>query len=198
MDLNAGLTQALSDGTKAYIHGNGRIAQVGAGTEYFLGDALGSVRQMTQSSGAVPYAKVYDPYGVVTAGSGTSQSAYGYTGEYTSQGLEYLRARFYTPGTGRCLTRDTWGGIDHSPMSYNKWNYVASNPVNRTDPRGHGWYPNTQNGGISYDGSNPDPGLCPWFISVFQSNGITIPANATPQAHRFSYLLSNPRYGPEL
>jgi hypothetical protein len=57
-DLNAGLTQALSDGTKAYIYGNGRNAQVGTGTEYFLGDALGSVRQMTQGSGAISYAKV--------------------------------------------------------------------------------------------------------------------------------------------
>jgi hypothetical protein len=48
MDLNAGLTQALSDGTKAYIYGNGRIAQAaGSGTEYFLDDALGSVRQFT-------------------------------------------------------------------------------------------------------------------------------------------------------
>jgi len=28
MDLNTGLTQALSDGTYTYIYGNGRIAQV--------------------------------------------------------------------------------------------------------------------------------------------------------------------------
>ena len=33
MDLNTGLTQALSDGTNSYIYGNGRIAQVNTGTE---------------------------------------------------------------------------------------------------------------------------------------------------------------------
>jgi hypothetical protein len=92
MDLNAGLTQALSDRTNAYIYGNGRIAQVGTGTEYFQGDALGSVRQLTNSSGTLTYAKAYDPYGVVTSTAGSSQSPYEYTSEYTSQGLVYLRA----------------------------------------------------------------------------------------------------------
>jgi hypothetical protein len=47
MDLNAGLTQALSDGTYNYLYGNGRIAQsqiVNQQTQidYFLGDAFGS------------------------------------------------------------------------------------------------------------------------------------------------------------
>ena len=37
MDLNAGLTQALSDGTNTYLYGNGRFAQKqGTTTEYFL------------------------------------------------------------------------------------------------------------------------------------------------------------------
>jgi RHS repeat-associated protein len=137
MDLNTGLTQALSDGTDAYIYGVGRIAQVNTDTDYFLGDALGSVRQMTNSSGAITYARMYDPYGVVTAGAGSSQSAYGYTNEYTSQGLVYLRARSYSPQSGRFLTRDTWDGNSNQPMSYNKWNYVQANPINYQDPTGH-------------------------------------------------------------
>ena len=44
LDLNTGLTQVLNDGTNAYVYGLGRIAQVNTTTEYFLGDALGSVR----------------------------------------------------------------------------------------------------------------------------------------------------------
>jgi hypothetical protein len=50
LDLNTGLTQALSDGTNTYIYGLGRIAQVNTTTEYFLGDALGSVCQLTDPS----------------------------------------------------------------------------------------------------------------------------------------------------
>ncbi len=136
MDLNAGLTQALSDGTNTYIYGNGRIAQVNTSTEYFLGDALGSVRQLTDNSGAVTYASAYDPYGVTTQSYGASQTAYGYTNEYMSQGLIYLRSRFYSPETGRFQTRDTWQGDYNRPLSLNRWMYGYGNPVNFTDPSG--------------------------------------------------------------
>ena len=137
MDLNTGLTQALSDGTNTYIYGNGRIAQAaGGGIEYFLGDALGSVCQLTNQSGAITYAKAYDPYGVVTSTSGASQSAYGYTSEFTSNDLVYLRARHYAPGMGRFLTRDTWMGDYNRPLALNRWMYVEGNPINFTDPTG--------------------------------------------------------------
>ena len=60
--------------------GLGRISQQsGSTTEYFLGDALGSVRQLTDNAGEVTYAKAYDPYGVVTQVSGEGQSAIAYT-----------------------------------------------------------------------------------------------------------------------
>jgi hypothetical protein len=45
MDLKAGLTQVLQDGTNTCLYGADRIAQYGANDpEYYLGDALGSVR----------------------------------------------------------------------------------------------------------------------------------------------------------
>ncbi len=137
MDLNAGLTQALSDGTNNYIYGIGRIAQVNTGTEYFLGDALGSVRQLTNTSGTITYASAYDPYGVTTQTHGAAQTAYGYTGEYTSDDLIYLRARHYNPGIARFLTKDIWEGNANSPMSFNRWMYVKGNPINFTDPSGY-------------------------------------------------------------
>lgn len=101
MDLNTGLTQALSDGTNTYIYSVDRIAQVNTTTEYFLGDALGSVRQMTNNTGAITYARAYDPYGMVTSTVGASQSAYGYTGEYTDSYINLLwyGSRHYGPGT---------------------------------------------------------------------------------------------------
>ena len=97
MDLASGLTQTLDDGTHATLYGSGRIAQVNtAGSQYFLGDALGSVRQLTDSAGALVLAKSYDPYGVVSATSGTGQSSYGFTGEqylfYINLGVSTLSA----------------------------------------------------------------------------------------------------------
>ena len=109
----SGLTQVLSDGTNVYTYGLGRISQQSGSTpEYFLGDALGSVRQLTNNAGEVTFAKSYDPqgYGVVTQASGEGQSLYGYTGEQQSNDIVYLRSRYYNAADGRFQSRDTWGG----------------------------------------------------------------------------------------
>jgi RHS repeat-associated protein len=129
----------LSDGTTDYLYGNSRIAQVNTTTEYFLGDAIGSVRQMTDQAGALTFAQSYDPYGVVTFTDGTSETEFGFTGEQyaaTTQ-LLYLRARYYNPMDGRFMSRDTWSGDVNNPLSLNRWNYSHSNPVNYTDSSGH-------------------------------------------------------------
>lgn len=65
--------------------------------------------------------------------------SYGYTdafqGDYSE--LVYLRARQYSPGLGRFLTRDTWMGNRTNPASFNKWAYANANPISRTDPSGY-------------------------------------------------------------
>jgi RHS repeat-associated protein len=140
LDLNAGLTQVLDDGTTSYTYGLGRISQKrGNTTEYFHGDALGSVRQLTDQNGQLTLAKSYDPYGAITQSSGASHTDYGFTGESygDSTQLIYLRARFYNPSDGRFQSRDTWSGNVNRPMSMNRWMYVEGNPVNRIDPSGN-------------------------------------------------------------
>jgi RHS repeat-associated protein len=57
-----------------------------------------------------------------------------YSGDYNE--LVYLRARFYAPGMGRFLTKDSWTGDYNRPMSFNRWMYVEGNPINLTDPSG--------------------------------------------------------------
>jgi YD repeat-containing protein len=83
LDLNTGLTQVLDDGTNSYLYGLGRIAQTNTMTEYFLGDALGSVRQLSMTDGEISLAQSYDPYGTVISTGGTSSTPYGFTGETT-------------------------------------------------------------------------------------------------------------------
>lgn len=34
------------------------------------------------------------------------------------------------------MTRDTWSGNANQPMSFNRWNYTESNPINHVDPSG--------------------------------------------------------------
>ena len=132
------MTQVLNDGTNQYLYGVGRIAQVNTTTEYFLGDALGSVRQITDASGEITLAKSYAPYGETANSAGSAVSPFAFTGEQQDvSGLTYLRARYYSSGDGRFLTRDTWMGEYNRPLSLNRWMYVEGNPINYTDPSGY-------------------------------------------------------------
>ncbi len=139
LDLASGLTQVLSDGTHTYLYGNMRIAQQDStSTEYFLPDALGSVRQLVNETGTVLLAQAFQPYGETLSSAGTGSTTYGYTGEWTdSSGLVHLRARYYAPGMARFLTRDPWDGDARRPMSYNGWLYGYANPLRYIDPSGN-------------------------------------------------------------
>lgn len=142
VDLAAGLTQVLmevtSSLTNTYLYGAGRLAQQTlTSTSYFLGDGLGSVRQLADASGEVTLVKSYQPYGSVLSTSGSGSSSYGFTGEWTDNtGLVYLRARYYAPGVGRFISRDIWAGDYNRPLTLNAWLYVLGNPINLVDPSG--------------------------------------------------------------
>jgi RHS repeat-associated protein len=119
----------------AYFYGTDRIAQLPAPdpqkADYFLGDALGSVRQMADESGAVDYMASYDPYGDVLSTNGEAQTDYGYTNEYTdATGMVYLRARDYDPLLGIFLSKDPSG------LEQNSHLYANASPVQKSDPTG--------------------------------------------------------------
>jgi hypothetical protein len=48
----------------------------------------------------------------------------------------YLRARYYSPATGRFITKDSWQGDYYRPLSLNRWMYVEGNPIKFTDASG--------------------------------------------------------------
>ena len=138
LDLNSRLTQVLADGTNTYTNGFNRIAQVSeTQTGYFLGDALGSVRQIVDPQAEILLAQSYSPYGEMLSSVGDYETAYSYTGEMTDgTGLVNLRARYYDPGTGRFMSRDTWAGDYKNPITLGKWLYANGNPINMMDPTG--------------------------------------------------------------
>jgi RHS repeat-associated protein len=134
-DNNGNLT---SNGTNTYTYGYNRIAQVSdPQTGYFLGDALGSVRQVADDTGEVNLVQSYSPYGEVISSVGDFETSYSYTGEMSDgTGLVFLRARYYDPATGRLVNKDTWGGDYNNPITLAKWLYANGNPVNNLDPIG--------------------------------------------------------------
>jgi len=141
LDLVAGLTQVLADGTNTYLYGNSRIAQQSAtNTDYFLGDALGSVRQLVNTTGALTLTKSYEPFGNTLSSTGSGSSIFQFTGEQRdASGLTYLRARYLSTTVGRFTTADTWPGNYQQPQSLNKWGYAGGNPITRVDSSGHCW-----------------------------------------------------------
>jgi len=138
LDSSSGLSQVLAAGDQAYLYGIGRIAQLGPdGATYFLSDHLNSVRQVTDKDGYILTSRSYDPFGNGTELAGDKVSAYGYAGEWADEsGLINLRARYYTPQSGRFLTQDAWEGESSQPMSYNLWLYGYANPTTYVDRDG--------------------------------------------------------------
>ena len=138
LDLAAPLSQVLSDGENIYLYGLGRIAQESAArTDYFLPDALGSVRQLTTQDGNVELTQSFDPFGNLRTRRAGGFSSYGFAGEWTDPtGLQFLRSRYYAPAQGRFLTRDPFLGILAQPVSLQPYLYALNNPVLYSDPSG--------------------------------------------------------------
>ena len=124
------------------VYGLGRISVVGAsgGIAYEHTDALGSVTDLTGSTG-VPLAwSEASPYGAIrSAGAavGAPADPFGFTGQFQDSptGLYYLRARQYDPSIGRFLSTDPQPGGMADPY-VSAYGYVSGNPVRYTDPSG--------------------------------------------------------------
>ncbi len=195
LDLNAGLTQVLDDGAVSYLYGLDRIAQVdGSNADYFLGDALGSVRQLTDDNGTVTLGQSYEPYGSDLGSIGSSSTSYAFTGEMVdATGLIYLRARYYAPQDGRFQTRDAWNGDANQPVSYNLWNYVQSNPVNYTDPTGHYWCSDDTSSRVNFVENNVNLSKTDW-LNTYAAAGIGVQCHGTNINKPWDYI--NSGWGP--
>ena len=128
---------------RVYTYGHDLISQrllTGGSwsTSYFGYDGAGSVRFLTDPSGAVTDTYDYDAFGILVARTGTTPNDYLYGGEQfdPNVGFYYLRARYMNPATGRFLTRDTHEGTVFEPLTLHKYLYVANDPVNKADPSG--------------------------------------------------------------
>jgi RHS repeat-associated protein len=108
-------------------------------TSFYGYDGHGSVRQLTDSNGAVTDSYTYDAFGNLIARTGATANDYLYAGEQVDAalGMYYLRARYMNPASGRFWTMDSFEGVTNEPSSLHKYLYAAANPVNKTDPSGY-------------------------------------------------------------
>lgn len=135
-DASAALPLLLDDGERSYLYGPGGLPVEQISSEeptYLHHDQLGATRLLTGTTGAATATFSYAPYGGLEGKTGTATTPLGFAGQYTDAetGLQYLRARFYDPGTGQFMSRDPIEGLTRRPYSYG-----LDNPLNRIDPSG--------------------------------------------------------------
>lgn len=108
--------------------------QRGTQSYYYTGDHLGSIREMTNNTGAIQARYDYDPYGKRTQLSGPLDAAFGFTGHYYHQpsGLPLALYRAYDADLGRWISRDPIGETG----GVNLYHYTWNNPSNLIDPFG--------------------------------------------------------------
>ena len=111
---------------------------------YYHRDALGSVTDVTNTTGAAQWKYDYEPFGAQLAATNVSGGAptnpARFTGEYLDTELAnyHLRARQYDPTTGRLRAVDPAPGAVSDPYEA-AYSYVGNMPGVFTDPSGMCW-----------------------------------------------------------
>ena len=69
-------------------------------------------------------------------------NAFRYCGEYYDKETAtiYLCARYYSPSTGRFISRDSFAGSNNDPLSLNLYTYFHNNHISGTDSTGYLMY----------------------------------------------------------
>lgn len=112
----------------------------GSWTASFYGfDGHGSVRFLTDTSGAITGTYTFDSFGNLLTSTGITPNNYLYAGEQLDPnlGFYYLRARYMSPSSGRFWTLDEFEAESNDPLGLHKYLYAESNPINRVDPTGN-------------------------------------------------------------
>ncbi len=123
-----------------YLHGDQLdqlFARQDAGVQYwYLTDYQGSVRDVLDNSGNVKDAIVYDGFGnVISETNSAYRGSYAWTGRMfdVETDLQYNRARWYDPATGRWQSPDP-DGFDAGDS--NLYRYANCRPTTGGDPSG--------------------------------------------------------------
>jgi RHS repeat-associated protein len=138
-------TNGSSSPSMSYLIGLNVFGQTsGSGvTNFFLTEAQGSTRLVTDILGAIQARYAYDAYGnLLGAIAGVinpplTRMLYANEQEDLSLQEDYMASRFYRPPLGEFTQFDSSMGNQDVPITLNKYIYGNDNPVWYIDPTGH-------------------------------------------------------------
>ena len=142
--LSRMLTAYEPDGTQTqyYYGAEGLVAQYNSGTGKYYAyhyDNIGSTTLITAKDGHAVERFSYGTYGELLKAPIT-KIRFLYNGSYgvatDSNGLYYMRARYYNPDIKRFINQDIKVGDIGSSQSLNRYAYCEGNPVSMVDPFG--------------------------------------------------------------
>ncbi|WP_298363011.1 RHS repeat-associated core domain-containing protein [uncultured Bradyrhizobium sp.] len=143
-------TEYLSVGNEKVGMRTLQVASETLTTRYFHTDHLGSISVITDETGAIVERLSYDAWGKRrnangsddTAGSITSQTTRGFTGEeeLSVAGLVHLNGRVYDPLLARFTSADPTVTDPMNAQGWNRYSYVGNDPLAFTDPNGFSWF----------------------------------------------------------
>ncbi len=151
IDSNAKYSQVLvtttigtantDEGSKYFIYGQGLIYEEDSNGNLLIHhyDQVGSTTALTDLSGNSKETYEYSPYGELLSGDG-SLTQFLYNGSYgvitDTDGLYYMRARYYNPTILRFINQDVVLGVLTDIQSLNRYAYCEGNPISFLDPFG--------------------------------------------------------------
>jgi RHS repeat-associated protein len=157
LDLSKPLSDVLveSDSTGKpqayYVYGLGLIARIAPNGEarYYHYDPIGSTVALTDLNGQITDTYTYDPFGQVMNLQQSTDNPFRFVGQFGVMdegfGLNYARARYYSPELGRFFGQDLLRGSLSNGQTLNRYVYALNNPVRLVDVSGL----STKEGGLS-------------------------------------------------